>query len=179
MSRHAKIDPSILEASKQFDSQKFVDTIKGEFTDFPDHRYNRNRILHPVWYICLVILSGLFCGCNTIGEIAEYAQLQRAWFEDLLGQSYPPPSYGTLWWFLTRTPSTALRQYFNKWFVKLPNQLKDQLLALDGKRLKSATFLGNVTHLVELFAASDRLVLAVEKVPSKTVEKRQLFIKLR
>jgi predicted transposase YbfD/YdcC len=171
MSRRKRIDPSILEASKQFDAQLFAETIQGEFYDFPDARSNRKRIVYPVWYICLVILCGFFCGCNTIEEIAEYASLQQAWFEKLLGKSHPSPSYSTLWWFLVRTPSEILKRYFKKWFIKLPNQLQDQLLALDGKRLKSASFLEKITHLVELFAAEDRLVLAVEKVPDKTVEK--------
>lgn len=171
MSRRKKIDPNILEASKQFDAKTFAETIKGEFSDFPDHRSNEKRIVYPVWYICLVILCGFFCGCNTIEEIAEYALLQQAKFEELLGKSYSSPSYSTLWWFLVRIRPDALKDYFNKWFVKLPNQLQGQLLALDGKRLKSATFLGNITHVVELFAAEDRLVLAVEKVPDKTVEK--------
>jgi predicted transposase YbfD/YdcC len=171
MSRRKKIDSSILEASKQFDAQTFVEIIKGEFSDFPDHRYNQKRTVYPIWYICLVVLCGFFCGCNTIEEIAEYALLQNTWFKELLGKPYPPPSYSTLWWFVVRTQPDALKQYFKKWFVKLPCQLKDQLLALDGKRLKSANFLDHITHVVELFAAEDRLVLTMEKVPDKTVEK--------
>jgi hypothetical protein len=39
--------------------------------------------------------------------------------------------------------------------------------------------MGNITHVVELFAADDRLCLAVEKVPSKTVEKSTLPIILK
>lgn len=73
-----------------------------------------------------------------------------------------------------RRKPEAFKQYLQKWFVKLPNQLKDQLLTLDGKRLRSANFLGGITHVVELFAAGDRLVLAAEKVPNKTVEKSTL-----
>jgi len=170
MSRR-KIDPSILEAAKQFDAQTFVETIRGEFSDFPDFRYNQKRVVYPTWYICLVVLCGFFCGCNTIEDLAEYASLQQTWFEELLGQAYPPPSYSTLWWFLVKTRPEALKEYFNKWFIKLPGQLQNQLLALDGKRLRSANFLGSITHIVELFAAEDRLVLATEKVPNKTVEK--------
>ncbi len=171
MSRRKKIDPSILEAAKQFDAEKFVENVRGEFADFPDHRRNQKRILYPIWYISLVILCGFFCGCNTVEEIAEYALLQQEWFTELLKTSYKPPSYSTLWWFLVRAKPEALKQYLRKWFVKLPNQLKDQLLALDGKRLRSANFLDGITHVVELFAASDRLVITVEKVPDKTVEK--------
>jgi predicted transposase YbfD/YdcC len=166
-----KIDSSILEASQQFDAKTFAETIMGEFSDFPDHRRNQKNVVYPIWYICLVILCGVFCGCNTIEEIAEYAALQRDWFKELTGKSYPAPSCSTLWWFLVRTQPEAIKQYFGKWFIKLPDQLKDQLLALDGKRLKAASRQGDLTHIVELFATDDRCVLAVEKVPCKTVEK--------
>lgn len=47
MSRRKQIDPGILEASKQFDAQIFTETIRGEFSDFPDYRYNKKRILYP------------------------------------------------------------------------------------------------------------------------------------
>ena len=171
MSRRKKMDPSILEAIQQFDSKRFAETIKGEFADFPDHRLNQGRIVYPIWYLILVTLCGFFCGCNTIEEISEYASWQQDWFEELLNASYPAPSYSTLWWFLVKVKPDALKRYLSKWFVKLPTDLQDQLLALDGKRLRSAHFLGDITHVVELFAADDRLVLAAEKVPDKTVEK--------
>ena len=171
MSRRKGIDPSILEAANQFDAKQFVENVRGEFSDFPDHRYNKKRILYPIWYICLMILCGFFCGCNTVEEIAEYALLQQGWFNELLGKRYQAPSYSTLWWFLVKVEPIALKRYLQKWFMKLPDQLQDQLLALDGKRLRSANFLGGITHVVELFAAEDRLVLAVEKVADKKVEK--------
>ena len=137
MSRRKKIDPSILEAAKQFDAEKFVENVRGEFADFPDHRCNQKRIVYPIWYISLVILCGFFCGCNTVEEIAEYALLQQEWFAALSNTSYKSPSYSTLWWFLVKVKPEALKQYFRRWFVKLPEQLKDQLLALDGKRLRA------------------------------------------
>jgi predicted transposase YbfD/YdcC len=174
MSRRKTIDSSILKAAKQFDAAQFVDSIKGEFADFPDPRRNQMRVLYPIWYLNLIVLCGFFCGCNTIEDIAEYALLQQEWFHSLLGQPYKSPCYGTLWWFLVKTPPEALKRYLQKWFIKIPGQLKDQLLALDGKRLRSAKFLGNITHVVELFATDDRLVLAMEKVPDKTVEKSTL-----
>ncbi|HET9433804.1 MAG TPA: ISAs1 family transposase, partial [Chitinophagaceae bacterium] len=125
-------------------------------------------------YLALVTLCGFLCGCNTIEEIAEYAILQAEWFTSLLPDSGRIPSYGALWWFLVKTPPEALKGYLQKWFVKLPHQLRDKLLALDGKRLRSANFLGRITHLVELFAADDRLCLCVEKVDDKAVEKSTL-----
>lgn len=116
MSRRKQIDPSILEAAKQFDAKQFTENVRGEFADFPDHRRNQKRVLYPAWYICLVVLCGLFCGCNTLEEIAEYALLQKEWFGDLLGKSHKSPSYNTLWWFLVRVEPAALKRchYFRR-----------------------------------------------------------------
>ena len=176
MSRRKPIDAKILEACKTFDARTFAETVKGEFADFPDYRRNQKRVVYPVWYLNLVILCGFFCGCNTIEEISEYASLQKDWFSSLLNEPLLAPSQGPLWWFLVKTPPGALKRYFQKWFSKIPSSLRDQLLAIDGKRMRGAKFLGNITHVVELFAAEDRLCLAVEKVPSKTVEKTTLPI---
>lgn len=176
MSRRKPIDAKILEASREFNAHVFAETVKGEFLDFPDYRRNQKRVLYPVWYLTLTILCGFFCGCNTIEEIAEYASLQEEWFSSLLGESLSAPSHGALWWFLVKTPPDALKRYLQKWFSKIPTSLRDQLLAIDGKRMKGANFLGHITHVVELFAADDRLCLAVEKVPNKTVEKSTLPI---
>jgi predicted transposase YbfD/YdcC len=176
MSRRKPIDAKILEASKEFDAHIFAETIKGSFSDFPDYRRNQKRVLYPIWYLSLVVLSGFFCGCNTVEEIAEYAQLQEEWFSSLLGEQISAPSHGSIWWFLVKTPPNALKSYLQKWFSKIPGSLRDQLLAIDGKRLRGANFLGHITHVVELFAADDRLCLAAEKVPDKTVEKSTLPI---
>lgn len=75
---------------------------------------------------------------------------------------------------MVKTPTSALKSYIQRWFGKIPGTLKNQRLAIDGKRLKGANFLGHITHVVELFAAEDRLCLAAEKVPDKTVEKSTL-----
>jgi predicted transposase YbfD/YdcC len=179
MPRRKPIDSKILEASKEFDAHLFAETVKGTFSDFPDYRRNQKRVLYPVWYLSLVVLCGFFCGCNTIEEIADYADLQEDWFSSLLGEKVSAPSHGSLWWFLVKTPTSALKSYIQRWFTKIPGTLRDQLLAIDGKRLKGARFLGHITHVVELFAADNRLCLAVEKVPDKTVEKSTLPIILQ
>lgn len=174
MSRRKPINAKILETAREFDAYIFAETVKGAFADFPDYRRNQKRVLYPVWYLSLITLCGFFCGCNTIEEIADYAHLQEEWFSSLLGEEVSAPSHGTLWWFLVKTPSKILKNYLQKWFSKIPGSLRDQLLAIDGKRLKGASFLGHITHIVELFAADDRLCLAMEKVPDKTVEKSTL-----
>ena len=61
-----------------------------------------------------------------------------------------------------------------QWFKHLSTELRDQLLVIDGKRLKGASTSGELMHVVEVFAAENRFVLAQEKVPDKTTEPKAL-----
>ncbi|MDE3055156.1 MAG: ISAs1 family transposase [Verrucomicrobiota bacterium] len=56
------------------------------------------------------------------------------------------------------------KRLINKWFQRLEQSLKDQLLVIDGKRLCGTSDDQHVSHIVELFAAEQRLVIAQEKV---------------
>ena len=60
------------------------------------------------------------------------------------------------------------------WLKSLPINLKNQVLSLDGKRLRGVSNNEHITHLVELFATESRLVIAQEKVPDKKGERKAL-----
>jgi predicted transposase YbfD/YdcC len=52
--------------------------------------------------------------------------------------------------------------------------MRNRLLVIDGKRLCGVSDSDHITHIVELFAAENRLVIAQEKVPDKANEQRAL-----
>ena len=57
-----------------------------------------------------------------------------------------------------------------KWFERLTTDLRDQVLALDGKRARGATYLDNIVHLVELVITETGFTITQERVPSKEGE---------
>lgn len=166
-------DEKFRDLTKEIDLEAFRDSVKSEFLDFDDARI-QSRCTYPAWYLLLVILCGYLAGCNTIEDISDYAKLRAAWFTDLTGTAYGTLSYNTLWWFLARVNPEAFKQQLSKWFKRLPVKLKDQLLLIDGKRLRGVSNDEHITHLVELFAAEDRLVIAQSKVPKKAGEAQAL-----
>ncbi len=168
-----KKDEWFIKLTREIDIEKFRTGIKGGFTDFQDPR-NIDRCVYPTWFMFLVILSGYLAGCNTISEIAHFAELREAWFESLSGLKTGVPSYNTLWWFLTRVKPNAFKSLITKWFQQLDSCLRGQLLAVDGKRLRGVSDSKHITHIVELFAVEGRLVIAQEKVPDKADERRAL-----
>jgi predicted transposase YbfD/YdcC len=48
--------------------------------------------------------------------------------------------------------------------------MRDQLLVIDGKRLRGISNSEHITHVVEMFAAETRLTIAQQKVPEKSSE---------
>ena len=151
--------------------QKQWYTTEEFFSQFPDPR---NRWVYPAWFLILIILCGYLCGCNTIAAIAHFAEVKNKWLNQLLGLDFKPVSYDTIWWFLVRVKPDPLQSFMITWLKSLPVNLKNQVLALDGKRLRGVSDNDHVTHLVELFASESRLTIVQEKVPDKKGERKAL-----
>lgn len=168
MPKRRIVDKTYQELTQDIDVNALQENVKTFFTHFPDPR---QRWLYPAWYLILLILCGYLCGCNTIADIAHFAELRNGWFNTLLGLSFKPPSYDTIWWFFVRVKPEAFKDLMARWLQALPQSLKDQLLAIDGKRLRGISKNDHIAHLVELFAVGSRIVIAQERVPDKKCER--------
>jgi predicted transposase YbfD/YdcC len=173
MPKRKTLDKKFTDLQKEIDLEKFLENIKSNFKDLSDPRID-NRCTYPMWYLFLVILSGYLAGCNTIADIAHFAELRACWFADLTGQKLPAPSYDTFWWFFVRVKPKVFKELIVRWLQGLSQDLKDQLLAIDGKRLRGVSDNEHISHIVELFATEGRLVIAQEKVRDKAGEAQAL-----
>lgn len=171
MPKRKTADKEYQDLTKDIDIIALQDNVKVFFLQFPDPR---NRWIYPAWYLILVILCGYLSGCNTIADIAHFAEIRNKWLNALLGLEFRAMSYDTIWWFLARVKPVAFQNLMSRWLQALPIDLKDQLLTVDGKRLRGVSDNEHVTHLVELFAAGSRIVVAQERVPDKSCERAAL-----
>jgi len=167
-----------LELTSDIDAQAFGDSIKAYFSQFQDPR-SSERCVYPSWYLLFVLISGCLAGCNTIADIVHYVELKTDWLNSTLGTAFRPVSYDTLWWFLARVHPDAMKQLLSDWLQGLQPDLRNQLLAIDGKRLRGVSDNEHITHLVELFAVEGRLVIAQERVPDKKCERKALHSLLK
>ena len=162
-------DPKFSELKQDIDLEQFVHSVRGDFPETNDPRQIA-KIRYPFWFLMLLLLCGYLSGANTVSDLAIYAEFHIDWINQLIGQNFSVPSYNTLWWMLAKLPPPIFKQLLKKCFAHIPQQLRDQLLVIDGKRLKGISSDGHIVHLVELFAVEQRLVLAQEKVPDKSSE---------
>lgn len=173
MPKRRTSDKQYNDISQTVDIIKLRDSIRGDFQSFNDPRL-AERILYPAWYLFLVIICGYLSGCNTLDDIAHFAYLRRDWFSSLNDKNLGAPSYDTLWWFLARTEPKAFKDLLSRWLSKIPLDLRDKLLMIDGKRLRGVSDNEHINHVVELFAAERCIVIAQEKVPEKRDERQAL-----
>ena len=170
MPRRRSNDKQFIDLTQSIDFDKFKVGVRSSFADFPDPRIPA-RCEYPAWYLFLIILSGYIAGCDTLADIAHFAELRGNWFADLIGTNKTSPSYDTLWWFLVRVKPEAFKEMMRRWLGSVPLDLRNQLLVIDGKRLRGVSNSEHVTHIVELFAAERCLTIAQEKVPNKKDER--------
>jgi predicted transposase YbfD/YdcC len=166
-------DPKFSELKQDIDLERFVSSVKGAFPDADDPRQVA-KTKYPFWFLILLMLSGYLSGAETVSDLALYAELNIDWINKLTGQNFLAPSYDTFWWLLARLSPTLFKQLLKKWFANMPEQLRNQLLVVDGKRLKGVSSADSLVHLVELFAAEQRLTLAQERVPDKASEPKMI-----
>lgn len=171
MPKRKIVDKEYADLTKEIDIPTLQANIQAFFSNFPEVR---RRCVYPGWYLILVILCGYLSGCNTISDIAHFAEARNVWLNELLGLKFQAVSYDTIWWFFVRVTPDALKCLISKWLHSLPSNLKDQLLIIDGKRLRGVSDQEHITHLVELFAAENRIVIAQERVPDKACERSAL-----
>jgi predicted transposase YbfD/YdcC len=171
MPKRKTTDKDYQELIQDIDLQSLHANVRAFFSKFPDPRV---RWIYPAWHLILVILCGYLAGCDTIADIAHFAEMRNGWLNTTLGLNFSPVSYDTIWWFLVRVKPDAFKNLMSQWLNALPSNLRDQLLAIDGKRLRGISDSEHITHLVELFAVDSRIVITQERVHDKACERDAL-----
>lgn len=159
------------ELDKELDIEEFRDSVLNYFSDVPDPRKECN-LTYKLEHIFFIILSAVLAGANSINQVALFAKVKTQWIKKLIAID-TVPSYGIFWWTLVRIKPEFLRQLLGAWLESLPEGLRDQVLAIDGKCLRgtqeSAT-LNPTLHLVSLFAVEKGIILAQYPVENKSNE---------
>ena len=173
MPKRKTTDKNFQDITQDIDILALQENIRARFSSFADPRESK-RVNYPAWYIILLVLCGYLSGCNTITDLASFAELRTPWMNALFGSQFNAISYDTIWWFFVRIKPEAFQQLLREWVQALPKDLHNQLLSVDGKRLRGVSDNEHICHLVELFSAESRLVIAQERVPDKKCERKAL-----
>lgn len=156
---------------KELDLNAFRDSVLNFFKTIPDPR-SKDNLKYKLEHIFFIILAAILAGANSIRKIALFVKTKEEWIMNLI-EIDTIPSYGAIWWILVRVKPDLLRELITEWLSNLPQDLRDQILAIDGKRLcgtQSDDKLRPFLHLVSLFAVDRGIILKQKPVESKSNE---------
>lgn len=156
---------------KEIDIERFRDSILHYFSAVPDPRLE-SIVTYKLEHIFFIILSAILAGANSINQITMFSKAKAQWIKRLIAID-TIPCYGIFWWILVRIKPEFLRQLLGEWLKTLPEELKNQILAIDGKCLRGTQGDGplkQTLHLVSLFAVEKGLILAQHPVENKSNE---------
>ncbi len=124
MPKRRLADNRFKELTKVVDPKEIAASIQKVFGDFPDPRRSE-RCMYPAWVLILIAVCGMIAGCDTIADIAEWAEAaETPLLRPLLGEKFRSPCYDTLWWFLVRVSPSAFNNLLRSWWERLPPELQ-------------------------------------------------------
>ena len=148
------------------DQQAFIESIETEFQDIEDPRVKDN-VSYPLPALIVIILSAVLAGANSISHIHEFAKIKINLFKRILGIE-KAPSYSVFWWLLVMLNPQKLQETFLRWMKALPTEIKERVIAIDGKRLNGTQ--QRKVHLVSAWETGRSLLIGQLKTEEKSNE---------
>jgi predicted transposase YbfD/YdcC len=155
------------EIDQIIDNQAFIESMKKGFNAVEDPRVADNRS-YPLVSLLVMILCAVIAGANAITQIQEYVEIKIDMFKRVLGIKRAP-SYSVFWWLLTRLNPKPFQDAFTNWIQSLSTDIKERIIAIDGKRLRGASHKQPI-HLVAAWEANRGLLLGQIKTEEKSNE---------
>lgn len=141
------------------------------FLTLPDPRV-RGRCKYPLFNILCITLCALICGADTWKAIEKFGHLRYRWLNQFLDLSSGIPSHYTFARVFERINPQELQSVFMSWVMQFTQLLKDDVINIDGKTLCGSSHEGvkKASHIVNAFAARQKITLGCVKTPDKSNE---------
>jgi predicted transposase YbfD/YdcC len=159
-------------AKRKAEEQELRASILEYFTKVPDPRVDRTK-LHPLASILVLSLCAVVCGADDFVGIEKFGHAKEAWLKTFLDFPHGIPSHDTIGRVFAAVNPTALGDVFRDWVSAVARLTRGEVVAIDGKTLRSAIREAGgsaFVHMVSAWAARNRVVLGQVKTEEKSNE---------
>lgn len=153
---------------------KLENTFLSHFKNLDDPRLSTHRnFRHNLGDIFIIAILATICGADNWVEIERFGLAKQSWLEAFLELPNGIPSHDTFSRVFALLEPECFEACFNEWVSSLDIDLKQEIIALDGKTLRGS---GNkrkqqpALHMVSAWATENRLMLAQVKTEEKSNE---------
>lgn len=140
--------------------------------EIPDPRKG-NAILHKLDEILTIAILAIICDYTQFTEMELFGIEQEEWLRSFLTLEHGIPSHDTFGDVFAAIDPKAFRKGFMEWTESIRKEIKDEVVAIDGKTIRgSKSFTENKkpVHIVSAWAAENGLVLGEVAADEKSNE---------
>ena len=144
----------------------------GYFDAVDDPRVERTK-LYPLGDILAIAICAIICGADTWDDIEAFGKAKIDWFRTFLDVTNGIPSHDTFNRVFTRICPEQFQSCFLKWMHGVTTLTDGQVIAIDGKMLRSSADSWDgkqAMHMVSAWASANRIILGQVKVDEKSNE---------
>lgn len=147
-----------------FDLRHYLSSMK-------DHRINRKK-LHQLEDIVFITIAAVISGANSWNEIELFGKHKKEWLSSFLSLPNGIPSHDTFNRFFATLDPQAFEQVFTNWMKSLVEKYPGDIIAIDGKTIRSSKGKGfhSATHIVSAFSSHNQLIMGQLQVDQKSNE---------
>jgi predicted transposase YbfD/YdcC len=146
-------------------------SIARHFADLPDPRVDRTK-KHALGDILVIALCATIAGADSWEEVERFGRARHDWLKTFLALPHGIPSHDTFYRVFARLDPKRFAGCVTRWMEAACEATGLRHIAIDGKAVRAApgdTFSGCL-HLVNAWAAENRLILGQEPVAGKSHE---------
>ncbi len=158
------------------------DNVLAHFSNIEDPRLHNHNFRHLLHDILMITILATICGADTWPEIVRFAKAKQTWLKTFLALPHGIPSHDTFGRVFSLIRPENLGTCFQRWLATLSIDRQDEVIAIDGKRVRGS---GNkrqdqpALHLVSAWATKARMMLAQVKTSDKSNEITAIPVLLR
>lgn len=142
------------------------------FDHLDDVRHDQGK-LHQLADILTITLCAVLAGAEGWDDIATFAQVKADWLRARLDLKHGPPSSDTIRRVVATIKAEAFAKGFVRWVESVARKVDGEVIAIDGKTLRRSYDKDDpkaALHIVSAWACQQHLILAQEKVKTKSNE---------
>ncbi|MCK7458004.1 ISAs1 family transposase [Idiomarina aminovorans] len=150
----------------------YIEAFTTHFGDLADTRQSA-KVTYPLEDILFITLCGVVAGAEGWSEIRDYADGHIDWFQQHGYLREGVPVDDTIARTISRIDPEQFRACFINWMQAVHESTEGQMIAIDGKTLRSSYQRGDrqsTIHMVNAFACANQVVLGQIKTSEKSNE---------
>ena len=149
-----------------------LDAFSEFFSELHDPRQSA-KISYPLFDILFLTVCAVIGGCEGWEDIEDFGQAHNRWFQDKGLFPNGLPVHDTIARVMSSLAPEQFQACFLKWMQAVNSRAKGELIAIDGKVLRSSYNRDDrqsTIHMVSAFASANGMVLGQVKTDAKSNE---------